>query len=84
MAKQRRYIFAPVALVLFGIVAIFLLTIPTEDLTEPPECMVRFVGLFLCSQILCGVVKCKMNPFPTVQWSVLCGVRSSRATATHS
>ncbi|XP_029508598.1 ectonucleoside triphosphate diphosphohydrolase 2-like [Oncorhynchus nerka] len=43
MAKQRRYIFAPVALILFGIVAIFLLTIPTEDLAEPPECMYGIV-----------------------------------------
>lgn len=58
MAKQRRYIFAPVALVLFGIVAILLLTIPTEDLAEPPECMVRFVWLFC------------VHSFYAVSWNV--------------
>ncbi|XP_041706902.2 ectonucleoside triphosphate diphosphohydrolase 2 [Coregonus clupeaformis] len=43
MAKRRCHIFAPVALLLFGIVAILLLTIPTEDLTEPPKFMYGIV-----------------------------------------
>ncbi|XP_035628135.1 ectonucleoside triphosphate diphosphohydrolase 2-like isoform X1 [Oncorhynchus keta] len=43
MAKRRCHIFASVALLLFGIVAILLLTIPTDDLTETPEFMYGIV-----------------------------------------
>ncbi|KAG9331751.1 hypothetical protein JZ751_017267 [Albula glossodonta] len=42
MASQHTKITAAVACLLLGILAVLLLTIPTEDLYEPPDYMVRF------------------------------------------
>lgn len=41
MGKQPCEIIAPVALLLLGILGILLLAIPTNDLKEPPEYMVK-------------------------------------------
>ncbi|KAJ8379709.1 hypothetical protein SKAU_G00004870 [Synaphobranchus kaupii] len=43
MGKQRCQIIAPVALLLLGILGILLLTIPTNDMKQPPEYMYGIV-----------------------------------------
>lgn len=45
MGKQQCQIVAPVALLLLGILGILLLAIPTDDMKEPPDYMVKSVLL---------------------------------------
>ncbi len=54
MAQRSAHAVVPIALLVFGLVAILLLTIPTEDVQEAPEFMVRSVpwGVFGCVKLL--------------------------------
>lgn len=57
MAQRSAHPVVPIALLVFGLVAILLLTVPTEDIKEAPGFMVRTVPSGIFSSVYCQRVK---------------------------
>lgn len=55
MAQRSAHV-VPIALLVFGLVAILLLTIPTEDVQEAPGFMVRSVPLGIFGFVFVSVL----------------------------
>lgn len=83
MAQRSAHPVVPIALLVFGLVAILLLTVPTEDVQEAPGFMVRSVarGIFgsVCASALScpdGVTKAlPCGVHKTVLRTAICGTR---------
>lgn len=58
MAQRSVHPVVPIALLVFGLVAILLLTVPTEDVKEAPGFMVRTVPLGIFSSVSVSALSC--------------------------
>lgn len=58
MAQRFAHPVVPIALLVFGLVAILLLTIPAEDIQEAPGFMVRSVPSGILGSVSVSVLSC--------------------------